>query len=93
MEKTVQVSIRLTLGRLSKIPGQFEEALTQFNSTFNRIVAENIDAGGWRRVLLANIGEVYCELGRPADAQSLLIPELDCMKLTRSQNTSGGLRL
>ena len=47
MEKTVQVSIRLTLGRLSKIQGQFEEALAQFNPTFDRIVAEDIDAGGW----------------------------------------------
>ena len=93
MEKTVQVSIKLTLGRISKIQGQFEEALAQFSPTFEQIVAEDIDAGGWRRVLLANIGEVYCELGRPADAQFLLIAELDCMKLTRSQNTSSGLRL
>lgn len=93
MEKTVQVSIQLTLGRLSKIQGHFEEALAQFNTTFKRIVADDIDAGGWRRVLLANIGEVYCELGRPADAQSLLIAELDCMELTRSKNTSSGLRL
>ena len=93
MERSVQVSIELTLGRLSKIQGQFEEALTQFNHTFKHIVAEDIDAGGWRRVLLASIGEVYCELKRPADAQSLLLPELDCMKLTRSQNTSSGLRL
>ena len=46
MEKIVQVSIRLTLGRLSKIQGQSEEALAQFNPTFNRIVAEDIDAGG-----------------------------------------------
>ena len=93
MEKIVQVSIKLTLGRLSKIQGKFEEALAQLNPTFNRIVAEDIDAGGWRRVLLANIGEVYCELGRPADAQSILLAEIDCMKLTRSQNTSSGLRL
>ena len=93
MEKTVQVSIKLTLGRISKIQGQFEEALAQFRSTFDRIVADEIDTGGWRRVLVASIGEVYCELGRPADAQSLLTAEIDCMKLTRSQNTSSGLRL
>lgn len=93
MEKTVQVSIKLTLGRLSKIQGQFEEALAQFNLIFDQVEAEDIDPGGWRRVLLANIGEVYCELGRPADAQSILIAELDCMKLTRSQNMSSGLRL
>lgn len=93
MEKTVQVSIKLTLGRLSKIQGHFKEALAQFNPTFDWIVAEDIDAGGWRRVLLANIGEAYCELGQPADAQSLLTAELDCMKLTRCQNTSSGLRL
>lgn len=93
MEKTVQVSIKITLGRLSKIQGQFEKALAQFNPTLEWIVAKDIDAGGWRRVLLANIGEVYCELGKPADAQTLLIAEIDCMKLTRCQNTSSGLRL
>ena len=93
MEKTVQVSINLTLGRLSKIQGRFQEALAQFSSTLDQIVAEDLDAGGWRRVLLASIGEVYCEIGRPTDAQSLLMAELDCLKLTRSQNTSSGLRL
>lgn len=79
MERTVKASIELPLGRLSNIQGQLEEALAQFKPTFNRIVAEDVNAGGWRRVLLANIGEVYCELGRLADAQSILIAELDCM--------------
>lgn len=93
MEKIVQVSINLTIGRLSKIQGHFESALSQFNPTFDRIEAEDIDAGGWRRVLLASIGETYCELGQPADAQCILLPELECMELTKSQNTSSGLRL
>ena len=93
MEKTVQVSINLTLGRLSKIQGHFERAFSQLTHTLEQIEAENVDAGGWRRVLLANIGEVYCELGRPTDARSILISELDCMKLTKSQNMSSGLRL
>ena len=93
MEKIVQVSVSLALGRLSKIQGHFQRALSELNPTLERIEAEDIDAGGWRRVLLANIGEVYCELGRPADAQSVLVSELDCMKLTKSQNSSSGLRL
>ena len=92
-EKIVQVSINLTLGRLFKIHGYFDRALSQLTLTLERIDAEDIDAGGWRRVLLASIGEVYCELGRPANAQSSLISELECMKLTRSQDTSSGLRL
>ena len=93
MEKIVQVSINLTLGRLTKIQGHFERALSQLTPTFERIEAEDIDAGGWRRVLLASIGEIYCELGRPADAQRILNSEFDCMKLTKSQNMSSGLRL
>ena len=93
MEKTVQVSINLTLGRLSKIQGRFERAFSQLTHTLEQIEAENVDVGGWRRVLLATVGELYCELGRPADAQSILISELDCMKLTKSQNMSSGLRL
>ena len=93
MEKIVQVSINLTLGRLSKIQGDFEKALSQLTPTLEWIEAEEIEAGGWRRVLLASIGEVYCELERSADAQFILISELDSMKLTRSQNMSSGLRL
>jgi len=93
MEKIVQVSINLTLGRLTRIQGHFERALSQLTPTFERIEAEDIDAGGWRRVLLASIGEIYCELGRPADAQRILNFEFDCMKLTKSQNISSGLRL
>jgi len=93
MEKIVQVSINLTLGRLTKIQGHFERALSQLTPTFERIEAEDIDAGGWRRVLLASIGEIYCELGRPADAHRILNSELDCMKLTKSQNMISGLRL
>lgn len=93
MEKIVQVSISLTLGRLSKIQGHFERALSQLSPTFDRFEAEDTDAGGWRRVVLASIGELYCELGRPADAQRILISDLDCMKLTMSQNMSSGLRL
>ena len=93
MEKTVEVTINLTLGRLSKIQGRFEEALSQLNATFQWIEAEDLDVGGWRRVLLATIGETYCELARPTDAESILIPELDFMKLTQSQDISSGLRL
>ena len=93
MEKTVQVIIDLTLGRLSKIQGHFDRALSQLTPKFERIEAEDIDAGGWRRVLLASICELYCELGRSADAQPTLVSELDYMRLTKSQNTSSGLRL
>jgi len=93
MEKIVQVSINLTLGGLTKIQGHFGRALSQLTPTYERIEAEDIDAGGWRRVLLASIGEIYCELGRPTDAQRILISELDCIKLTKSENMSSGLRL
>lgn len=93
MEKTVQVSIALTLGRLAKIQGHFEASLGQLTPLLERIDAEDIATGGWRRVLLALIGEVYCELGRPANAQSVLIPQINCLKLSKSHNTSSGLRL
>ena len=91
MEKIIQVSV--TLGRLSKIQGHFQRALSELDPALERFEAEDVDAGGLRRVLLATIGEVYCKLGRPANAQSVLVPELDCMKLTKSQNSSIGLRL
>ena len=93
IEQAVQVSIDLTLGRLLKIQGHFETALSQLAPMFERVETEDIGTGGWRRVLLANIGELYCELGRPADARSILIPELDYMKLTKSHNVSSGLRI
>lgn len=93
MEKSVQVSIDLTLGRLAKIQGRFEASLGQLILISRQILAEDIDAGGWRKVLLAITGEIYCELDQPVNAQSVLLPEINCLELTKSQNTSSGLRL
>lgn len=93
MEKTVQVSKNVSLGRILKMQGHFEEGLVLLRQTLEQIEAEDIAAGGWRRVLLANIADLYCELGQPADAQAVLIPELASMKLARSHNMSSGRRL
>lgn len=55
---------------------------------------DNFDQGtGWRRVLLSNLGDLYCELQRPADAQSLLEPEFKQMIDSRSQNISSRRRI
>lgn len=93
MEKTVQVSKNVSPGRILKMQGHFEESLLLLRHTFEQIEAEDIAAGDWRRLLLANVGDLYCELGQPADAQAMLIPELENMKLARSHNMSSGRRL
>ncbi|KAL8823071.1 MAG: hypothetical protein Q9191_006208 [Dirinaria sp. TL-2023a] len=93
MEKTVQVSINVSLGRILKTQGQFQDALGLLGRTFQQIESEDVMAGGWRRVLFANLGDLYCEVGRPADAQAILIPELESMRLATSHNTSSGRRL
>ena len=93
MEKMVQISQKVSLARILKIQGHFGEALSLSRQILEQIEVEDIVAGGWRRVLLANIGDLYCELRLPADTQAVLLPELDRMKQAKSHNMSSGRRL
>jgi len=94
MERIVLRGRNITLGKTLKFQGHFQEALDTLNAVLQESEIDSFYEGtGWRRVLLSNIGDLYCELRRPADAQFLLEPELKQMIDSGSQNISSGRRL
>jgi len=94
MERIVLRGRNITLGKILKFQGHFQEALDTLKAVLQESKTDSFyDCTGWRRVLLSNIGDLYCELQRPADAQFLLEPELKQMIDSGSQNISSGRRL
>lgn len=93
MERIVLRSKSISLGRILRTQGHFRDALNLLQATYEESEADEIDIGGWRRVLLSNIGELHCELEQSMDAQRLLLPELEKMRIAGSQNISSGRRL
>jgi lipopolysaccharide biosynthesis regulator YciM len=94
MERIVLRGRNITLGKILRFQGHFQEALDTLKAVLQESKIDSFyDCTGWRRVLLSNIGDLYCELRRPADAQFLLEPELKQMIDSGSQNISSGRRL
>ncbi|KAL9585407.1 MAG: hypothetical protein Q9203_004257 [Teloschistes exilis] len=94
MERIVLRGRNITLGKILKFQGRFQEALDTLDAVLQESEIDSFYEGtGWRRVLLCNIGDLYCELRRPADSQSLVAPELKRMIDSGSQNISSGRRL
>ena len=93
MERIILRSNRISLGRILRIRGHFQEALDLLLVTLQESEADDVELGGWRKVLLSNIADLFCELGQPWLAQKLLVPELDKMRLTGLHDTSAGRRL
>lgn len=94
MERIVLRGRNITLGKILKFQGHFQEALDTLDAVLQESEIDSFYEGtDWRRVLLCNIGDLYCELRRPADTQSLVAPELKRMIDSGSQNISSGRRL
>lgn len=94
MERIVLRGRNITLGKILKYQGHFQAAVDGLETVLQESKIDSFYEGtGWRRVLLSNLGDLYCELRRPADAQSLLEPELKQMIDSGSQNISSGRRI
>lgn len=93
MERIIVRSKSISLGRILRMRGCFREALDLLLATLQESEADDTESGGWRKVLLSNIADLYCELGQPWLAQQVLIPELEKMRFTGSHDTSAGRRL
>ena len=94
MERIVLRGRNITLGKILKFQGHFQEAFDTLKAVLQESEIDSFYEGtGWRRVLHANVGDLYCELRRPADVQSLLEPELKQMIDSGSQNIGSGRRL
>jgi tetratricopeptide (TPR) repeat protein len=94
MERIVLRSRNIALGRILRFEGKFEAALGYLEGVLEESEQDEFFEGtGWRRVLLSNVAEILCELDRPADAEKLLMPELQRMTDRGCQNISSGRRL
>lgn len=94
MEKAALQARNSLLGKVLRYEGKFKEALAYLEEQLRQSEADNIQrSSGWRRVLMAQVADLYCELERPGDAITLLKPELDHMQQKGSHNMSVGRRL
>ncbi|KAL8646466.1 MAG: hypothetical protein Q9210_006126 [Variospora velana] len=94
MERIVLRGRNIILGKILKFQGHFQEAVEVLDAVLQESKIDSFYEGtGWRRVLLCNLGDLYCELQRPADAQLLLEPEFRQMVDSSSQNISSGRRI
>ena len=94
MERIVLRGRNTTLGKILRYEGHFQEALTFLEDLLQESEADDFYEGtGWRRVMLSEVSDLYCELGRPSDAAALLEPELKQMTNRGCQNIGSGRRL
>ena len=94
LECIVLRSRDITMGKILRYEGRFQAALEYLEVLVHRSVNDEFyEETGWRRVLLSNVADLYCEMDRPADAQCLLDPELKRMNDKGCQNISSGRRL
>jgi len=93
LETIVMHSKTISLGRILKTRGRFHQALVSLLTLLQENEDDDTNLGGWRKVLLSNVADLYSELGQPLLAQKILIPELEKMRLTGSHDTSAGRRL
>jgi tetratricopeptide (TPR) repeat protein len=82
------------LGRILKNQGRFHEALPYFEKLLQEFSYEdNHVSTGWQMALFSNIADLYCEVGRPDDAEAVLAREMEIIYVRRWENISTGRRL
>ena len=94
LERIIARARNITLGKALRYQGRFQEAV----ELLEKVLAESqtddcFDGTGWYRVLLSGIADLYCELGRPCDAEQLLQQELEPMTQMGTQDIATGRRL
>ncbi|RPB21265.1 hypothetical protein L211DRAFT_890067 [Terfezia boudieri ATCC MYA-4762] len=94
LERITARARNITLGKALRYQGHFQEAVKLLEGVLEESRTDDcFDGTGWYRVLLANIADLYCELGRPCDAQELLQQELEPMIQRGTQDIATGRRL
>lgn len=84
----------ITLGKVLRYQGLFEEARTLLEGVLqNSVLDDYFEGTGWYRVLLSNVADLYCELGLPANSEKLIMQELSPMKERGTQDIATGRRL
>lgn len=93
-ERIALRGLNTTLGKILRYEGHFEEALKFLEDQLQESEADDFYEGtGWRRVMLSEVSDLYCELKRHSDATALLEPELRKMTNRGVENIGVGRRL
>ena len=94
MEEIVVKSRAVALGQILKSQGHFHEALPWFEKLFNDLTEdEHLVSTGWQMVMFSNLADLYCEVGRPKDAELALQVELKVIYTYGWENISIGRRI
>ena len=94
MEKIVLKSRNVMLGRIFKNQGRFHEALPYFEKLLLEFSYEDYHIStGWQMALFSNVADLYCEVGRPDDAEAVLAREMEIIYARGWENISTGRRL
>lgn len=94
LEKITSRARDITLGKVLRFQGKFKEALQLVEKVLENSHSDNnFEGTGWYRVLVSGVAELYCELGREKEAESLLLNELKPMTEKGAQDVSNGKRL
>ncbi len=94
IERLVLRRRNVNMGEVLRYEGRFEDALLYLQDVLQESEHDDFYEGtGWQRALISNVAELFCELDRPAEAKTLLMPELQQMTDRGCQNTSSGRRL
>ena len=84
----------ITLGKVLRYQGHFNDALELFEAALNKSLTDDFFEGsGWYRVMLSNLAELYCELGQPEKGEKLLQKELEPMIRNQTHDIATGRRL
>ncbi|KAK2753074.1 hypothetical protein FQN55_005034 [Onygenales sp. PD_40] len=94
MEGIVLQTRNVMLGRILRNQGLFQEALSYCEKLLEPIVSGNSPVLAYdRKDLLANVADLYCEVGRPADAEVLVERELENLRAKGSEHKAAGRRM
>ena len=92
LEKITAVERDTIMGKILKYQGHFEEALLLLEPLLED-GSLPFKGSGWYCVLLSNVADLQCELGRPDEAERLLNEHLQIMIDRKTEDISTGRRL
>jgi tetratricopeptide (TPR) repeat protein len=92
MEKITALERDTIMGKILKYQGHFDEALLLLEPLLEDDSLP-FKGSGWYCVLLSNVADLHCELGRPGRAERLLKEQLEIMIDRKMDDISSGRRL
>jgi len=94
MEQDVAHGKHVVLGRVLRNEGRFQEAVSHYESLLKAACEDNgLVSSMWQVQLFCHLSDLYCEIGRPGRALSLLRPAMEQVAERRWNSTPRGYAL